>query len=112
MRIGSTAPSPAVEKLWMDREYLVGNLLTQIFLLRDQPMIVAGRSCGQRLRASLRLIVRDDRVKSPTLLTVWRVSGPSRAFPYQRSGPQTSDRSSFRRKYRRASVPHRSDARQ
>jgi hypothetical protein len=27
-----TAPSPAVEKLWMTRENLVGNLMTQIFL--------------------------------------------------------------------------------
>jgi hypothetical protein len=30
-----------VEKLWMGRENLVGNLLTQIFLLRDQTVIAA-----------------------------------------------------------------------
>jgi len=66
-----TATSPAVENLWMTRENLVGNLMTQIFLSRDRASIGANPDCGRRLRASLRLIGRDDRVKSPALLTDW-----------------------------------------
>jgi hypothetical protein len=58
-----------VENLWMGRENLVGNLLTQIFLSQDQPTIGPDRQCGRSLRRSLRLIGRDDRVKSPPLLT-------------------------------------------
>jgi hypothetical protein len=41
VRIERTASSPAVENLWMGRENLVGNLLTQIFLSRDRLTIGA-----------------------------------------------------------------------
>jgi hypothetical protein len=49
----------------------VGNLMTKFFLWRDRATIEANPGCGRRLRASLRLIGHDDRVKSPTLLTDW-----------------------------------------
>ena len=83
----------------MGRAYLVDNLTTHIFLQSDQPTIPGRAGCGRRLRDRLRLIAHDDSVKSPPLLTA-------------RSSPLTSDCSPFRRNYRRASVPDRSDARQ
>ena len=83
----------------MGRANLVDNLTTHIFLQSDQPTIPGRAGCGRRLRDRLRLIAHDDGVKSPPLLTA-------------RSSPLTSDCSPFRRNYRRASVPDRSDARQ